>query len=59
MRFSQYIPTNFLSASQPICENRELDSSISSILSEREAKKERKRRIKRERENGRSVCVFC
>ena len=33
---------------------RELDSSISSNLSEREGKKERKRRTERERENGRS-----
>ena len=35
-------------------EFRELDSSISSNLSEREGKKERKRRIERERENDRS-----
>ena len=35
-------------------EFRELDSSISSNLSEREGKKERKRRTERERENGRS-----
>ena len=60
MRFSQYIPTNFLSASQLICETerdrefKELDSSISSNLSEREGKKERKKRTERERENGRS-----
>ena len=58
MRFSQYIPTNFLSTSQQIYENRDLDLSISSNLSEREGKKERKRRTERERENGRSVCVF-
>ena len=32
-----------------------LDSSISSNLTEREGKKERKRRIERERENGRSL----
>ena len=40
-------------------EFRELDSSISSNLSEREGKKERKRRKKQERENGNIVCVFC
>ena len=34
---------------------RELDSSISSNLTEREGKKERKRRTERERENGRSL----
>ena len=33
-------------------EFRELDSSISSNLREREGKKERKRRTERERENG-------
>ena len=32
-----------------------LDSSISSNLTEREGKKERKRKIKKERENGRSL----
>ena len=35
-----------------------LDSSISSNLTEREGKKERKRRIERERENGRSFGVL-
>ena len=48
------MPANQSAKTERDREFRELDSSISSNLSEREGKKERKRRTERERENGRS-----
>ena len=48
------MPANQSAKTERHREFRQLDSSISSDLSEREGKKERKRRTERERENGRS-----
>ena len=48
------MPANQSTKTERDREFRELDSSISSNLSEREGKKERKRRTERERENGSS-----
>ena len=49
------MPANQSAKTERNREFRQLDSSISSDLSEREGKKERKRRTERERENGRSL----
>ena len=48
------MPANQSAKTERDREFRELDSSISFNLSEREGKKERKKRTERERENGRS-----
>ena len=48
------MPANQSTKTEQDRDFRELDSSISSNLTEREGKKERKRRTERERENGRS-----
>ena len=49
------VPANHSTKTERDRDFRELDSSISSNLTEREGKKERKRRTERERENGRSL----